>query len=121
MSSDTENSSTPEKKVPNDHLREIPEPDSNDKSVLSGSALAGFVLLKLNGYHKPPLAEELSEPSGESTGGCTCNSVCTCVPVQTCACDSVCTCDTVTTGCVSDSSCYGGGGGGYGGYYAPCF
>ena len=99
--------------APDDRLRELPEPKC-EGSALSGAGLAGFILLKLNSYQKPPLAEELSEPIGTgSTGGCSCNSVCTCVPVQACACDSVCTCDTVSQSgncsCVGtcNYSCYG--------------
>ena len=121
MNTEVDNSKNSKTPTPNDRLREISEPKSDgDGSGLVGSSLAGFVLLKLNGYMKPPLAEELSDPSGAGTaGGCTCNSVCTCVPVQTCACDSVCTCDTVST--YTESGGGGGGGGGYGGYYTPCF
>mgnify|MGYP003584364562 CR=1 FL=1 len=119
MNADLSNTKIPAMPVPDDRLREIdgPEPIGNG-SGLASQALAGFVLLKLHGYQKPPLAEELSEPGGGSGGGCTCNSVCTCVPVQTCACDSVCTCDTVTSYTPG-----GGGGGGMGGYwtYRPCF
>ena len=118
MNTDAENSKTPLPPMPDDRLREITEPKSDDGgSVLPVSALAGFVLLKLHGYQKPPLAEELSDPEG-AEGGCSCNSVCSCVPVQTCACDSVCACDTVTE---PPSASGGGGGGGGSGYWAPCF
>ncbi len=121
MSSDTASTGTPAAPAPNDRLRETGEAAAaGDSSALAGSALGGFVLLKLDSYQKPPLAEDLSAPSGDAFGGsCTCNSVCTCVPVQTCACDAVCTCDAVQ-GCsvCASYSCHGGGGGGY---WQPCF
>ena len=117
MNADSNNMNVPETPAPDDRLREIINPGpETDNPALAEKSLAGFVLLKLNGYHKPPLAEELVEPEGGQTGGCTCNSVCTCVPVQTCACDAVCTCDAVSQGshcgCVGDT-CHGGG-------WAPC-
>ena len=117
MSAESENSKT---SPPNDRLREVAIPrGGNDGMVPEVATLGSFVLLKLNGYFKPPLAEELSDPRGaDYAGGCTCNSVCPCVPVQACACDTVCTCDAVAT---FSSERSGGAGGGYGGYYAPCF
>ena len=96
---------------PDDRVREVEETAFD----AAGLSTAGFVLLKLDGYLKPPLAEELSNPLDDR--GCSCNSVCACVPVQTCACDSVCSCNTVS----SHQNATGGGGGGGGGYYAPCF
>ena len=97
-------------------------------------------------YMKPPLAEQLLEPDGTPapgillaanttrTSACTCTSVCVCVPVSTCACNSVCTCNTVSTthgvtvvtSPSTTSPSTGGGcghsvGGGFGGYWAPCF
>jgi len=93
-------------------------------------------------YMKPPLEEQLLEPDGSGapavrmaaaggpTSACTCNSVCVCVPVSTCACNTVCTCNTVSTTygvtVVTKRPSGGGGcghtsGGGFGGYWAPCF
>ena len=91
-------------------------------------------------YMKPPLAEQLLEPDGKpaltargvvAREACTCNSACTCVPVSTCACNTVCTCNTVNSAHgvssassdsdLSSSTPSRGGGGGYGGYFAPCF
>lgn len=86
-------------------------------------------------YMKPPLEEQLLEPDGaplsavKLKSACTCNTVCTCIPVSTCACNTVCTCNTVstthgiTTGRSRSRSSSGSGrrGGGYGGYWAPCF
>lgn len=120
MNTEVNTPTPPEANRPDDRLREIPPTEAQgDDSSSTPALLSGFVLLKLNGYMKPPLAEELSDPRGPAfAGGCTCNSVCPCVPVETCACDAVCTCDTVSMYRTSSS---GGGGGGYGGYYAPCF
>jgi hypothetical protein len=79
--------------------------------------LPAFVLARLDALEKPKLEEALLEPGGGNP--CGCNSVCACVPVETCACNQVCVCDTVSTCQSYDPGCYGGGGG-YGGYYAPC-
>jgi hypothetical protein len=105
--------------APDDRIRKVDGAAGRDDGLVP---LSGFVLAKVAGYQKPPLAEDLSDPGGGTYGGtCTCNSVCTCVPVQTCACHAVCTCDTVQGCTVCVHSGGGGGGGGYGGYYAPCF
>ena len=98
-----------------DTLKSVPEEDG--MSIAGKTAVPAFVLARLQALEKPRLAEELIEPDGGSA--CGCNSVCACVPVETCACHEVCTCDTVETCASYSSGCYGGGGG-YGGYWAPC-
>lgn len=99
-----------------DSLKAVQEPPSDTPGT--GPVLSGFVITKLQKLEKPRLEEVLVEPDGGS--GCVCNSVCACVPVETCACNQVCTCDTVATCQSYSSGCYGGGGG-YGGYYLPCY
>lgn len=101
-----------------DGLREVPEEDSGILQAAAKVAPA-FVLTRMDTLIKPALKEELSEPDSGAGDACSCNSVCSCVPVETCACNQVCTCDTVDSCPSYESTCYGGGGG-YGGYYAPC-
>ena len=98
-----------------DTLRPVPE--NNPGPATGTAAVSAFVLTRLQVLEKPRLEEELIEPDGGSA--CGCNSVCACVPVETCACNQVCTCDAVDTCHSYSSGCYGGGGG-YGGYWAPC-
>ena len=117
----TQNQDSPEipSEVPpiaefDDTLQAVPETNTD---APGGTVVSAFMLTRLQALEKPRLEEELIEPDGGSS--CGCNSVCACVPVETCACNQVCTCDSVESCHSYSSGCYGGGGG-YGGYYAPC-